>query len=90
MLTRTKRPPAVKVHLWRTPGRMNARTLEMMIMSGVVRRADLNPPLVPYGMGTQAPENPHGASPQEWASEQGWLTRMILGRKPHGPIADRP
>jgi hypothetical protein len=90
MLTRTKRPPAMKVHLWRTPSRMNARTLEMMVMSGVVRRADLNPPLVPYGRRTQAPENPHGASPQESASEQGWLSRMILGRKTMVPWpADR-
>ncbi len=90
MLTLTKRQPAMKVYLWRTPSPLSARTLEMMVMSGVVRRADLNPPLVPYGMGTQAPENRHGASPQESASEQGWLSRMILGRKPHGPMADRP
>jgi hypothetical protein len=80
----------MKVYLWRTPSPLSARTLEMMVMSGVVRRADLNPPLVPYGMGTQAPENRHGASLQESASEQGWLSRMILGRKPHGPMADRP
>jgi hypothetical protein len=89
MRTLMKRQPALTVHLWRTLSPLSARTLEMMVMSGVVRRADSNPPLIPPGTGHQAPQNPHGASLQESASEQGWLSRMILGRKPHHVGLDR-
>jgi hypothetical protein len=88
MLTPTKRQSAMTVHLWRTPSPLSARTLEMMVLSGVVRRADLNPPLIPPGTGHEAPQNPHGASLQESASEQGWLSWMILGGKAHS-AADR-
>jgi hypothetical protein len=62
-------------------------TLQMMVMSGVVRRADLNPPPAPHRY--EPADNPHGASPQESASEQGWLSRMFLGRKPQAS-ANRP
>jgi hypothetical protein len=58
---------------------LSLATLQMMVMSGVVRRADLNPPSMPARF--PAAESPHGTFPQESASEQGWLSRMFLGRK---------
>lgn len=90
MLTRTNRSSAARIHLWRRPHPLSARTLEMMVMSGVVRRAEVNPPIVPYGTGHEPPGNPHGASPQESASAQGWLSRLILGRRPPGPSQTEP
>lgn len=66
---------------WRRP--LSQSTLQMMVMSGVVRRADLNPPPVPHRH--QPPDNRPGAFPQEAASEQGWLSRMFLGRKAQTP-----
>ena len=68
---------------------MNLRSLQMMVMSGVVRRADLNPPPTPGRKGFQLPDNPQAAFPQESVSEQGWLSRMLLGRKTHVSITNR-
>lgn len=72
-------PSSVKKRAWQRP--LSLGTLHMMVMSGVVRRADFNPPLLPKRF--EPVDNPHGASLQESASEQGWLSRMFLGRKTH-------
>lgn len=59
---------------------MNLLTLQMMVQSGVVRRADFDPPLL--GRGTRfhvLDEGDHDAA-KDMVSEQGWLTRIILGR----------
>jgi hypothetical protein len=79
----TRRKPAMKVTCWRQA--VTLHTLQMMVMSGVVRRADLNPPLSPGRIGFQLPDNPHATFPRESASEQGWLSRLFLGRKAEAP-----
>jgi hypothetical protein len=79
----TRRKPAVKVTCWRRS--VTLQTLQMMVMSGVVRPADLNPPLSSGRVGFQLPDNPHATPRRESASEQGWLARLFLGRKPQAP-----
>jgi hypothetical protein len=85
--TPIRRKPVVKKPLWRQS--MSLLSLQMMVMSGVVRRADLNPPPAAGRKGFQLPDNPHGTFPRESASEQGWLSRILLGRKPHASITNR-
>jgi len=81
MATISKRKSAHVPTRWRRP--LSQSTLQMMVMSGVVRRADLNPPPAPHRH--QPPDNRPGMFPQEAASEQGWLSRMFLGRKAQTP-----
>ncbi len=77
-LSRRRTPPAVKRGPWPRP--LSTGTLHMMmVMSGVVRRADFNPPLLPKRF--EPMDNPHATAPQDSVSEQGWLSRMFLGRK---------
>lgn len=75
----TKRKTMVKWDLWRRA--VSFESLQMMVMSGVVRRADLDPPQNPERTGYWHREAAKVAVPQEAASEQGWISRMILGRK---------
>ncbi|ALA58598.1 hypothetical protein [Nitrospira moscoviensis] len=72
-----RRKPVPAMGRLRRP--LSLGTLQMMVMSGVVRRADLNPPPAPQRY--EPSDNPHGASPQDSASERGWLSRMFLGRR---------
>lgn len=65
---------------------LSLTTLQMMVLSGVIRRADFNPPLTPHRLGPRLPEPSQGVFPEESASEQGRLFRLILGRKSHQPI----
>lgn len=74
-----KRKAGVKWDLWRRA--VSFESLQMMVMSGVVRRADLDPPQNPDRTGYWHREAVKFAVPQESASEQGWISRMILGRK---------
>jgi hypothetical protein len=74
-----KRKAGVKWDLWRRA--VSFESLQMMVMSGVVRRADLDPPQNPGRTGYWHREAAKVAVPQESASEQGWISRMILGRK---------
>lgn len=74
-----KRRAGVKWNLWRRA--VSFESLQMMVMSGVVRRADLDPPPNPGRTGYWHRDAPKVAVPQESASEQGWISRMILGRK---------
>lgn len=66
---------------------LSAETLQMMLMSGVVRRADLNPPPAPQRYARV--EQQESGLPQEAASERGWLSRIFLGRRPHAPAVNR-
>lgn len=59
----------------------------MMLMSGVVRRADLNPPPAPQR--SRRLEQQEAGPPQEAVSEQGWLSRIFLGRRPHAQTVNR-
>lgn len=79
MKTATKRKAGVKWDLWRRA--VSVQSLQMMVMSGVVRRADLDPPQDHGRTGYWHREAAKVAVPQEAASEQGWISRMILGRK---------
>ena len=74
-----KRKAGVKWDLWRRA--VSFQSLQMMVMSGVVRRADLDPPQNPGRTGYWHREAAKVAVPQEAASEQGWISRIILGRK---------
>lgn len=75
-----QRRAGVKWNLWRRA--VSFESLQMMVMSGVVRRADLDPPPNPGRTGYWHRDAPKVAVPQESVSEQGWISRMILGRKP--------
>ena len=59
--------------------RLNLRTLQMMVRSGVVRRADFDPPTFGSKTRFRALDDADHASKKELASEQGWLSRIILG-----------
>lgn len=65
-------------------------TLKMMVLSGVVRRADLDPPQDQARAGYWRRAIDNATIPQESASEQGWISRMILGRKSPTPSIQRP
>ena len=79
MKTIAKRTISVKWGLWR--GAVSLQSLQMMVMSGVVRRADLDPPQDPVRTGYWHHGRSRVSIPQESASEQGWISRMLLGRK---------
>ena len=81
MKTIAKRKASVKWELWR--GAVSLQSLQMMVMSGVVRRADLDPPQDPGRTGYWHRGKNRVNIPQESASEQGWISRMLLGRKSH-------
>ena len=65
-------------------------TLQMMVQSGVVRRADFDPPS--FGSRTRfhvLDDGDHG-SVKEMVSEQSWLTRFLLGRRSQVSVSKRP
>lgn len=82
-----KRRVAAKLDL-RCPG-VSYHSLKMMVMSGVVRRADLDPPQDPVRTGYWHREVAKANLPQQSVSEQGWISRMILGRKAESRSAQR-
>lgn len=77
MATIPRRKPVRRWFQWRKP--LSLDSLKMMVMSGVVRRADWAPPLLPtrtvYWYDGVVPK----AAAQDPEPEQGWLFR-ILGR----------
>jgi len=77
MTVPSRRKPTPRSMLKRRP--LNLHTLQMMVQSGVVRRADF----VPTTFGSRARlhvlDDADHASGKESASEQGWLSRIILG-----------
>ena len=60
---------------------LNLRTLQMMVQSGVVRRADFDPPTFGSRARFHALDDADHVSGKELVSEQGWLARIILGRR---------
>ena len=60
---------------------INARSLQMMLSSGVVRRADFNPPIVPTWKEPAWTGNIDEVHSQENVSAQGWLLRLLSRRK---------
>jgi flagellar P-ring protein FlgI len=83
-----RRTALPKKTFWRT--RMDAVSLQMMVLSGVVRRAEQNPPS-PGGRVTWTPSDYScSPAPQQPASEQGWLSRFfLLIRKPRASQTSR-
>ncbi len=72
-----RRKPIPRSMLKRRP--LNLRTLQMMVRSGVVRRADFDPPTFGSKTRFRALDDADHASKKELASEQGWLSRIMLG-----------
>ncbi|MFZ3014139.1 MAG: hypothetical protein WA045_10565 [Nitrospira sp.] len=72
-----RRKPIPRIMLKRRP--LNLRTLQMMVRSGVVRRADFDPPTFGSKTRFRALDDADHASKKELASEQGWLSRIMLG-----------
>jgi hypothetical protein len=60
---------------------LNFRTLQMMVQSGVVRRADFDPPIFGSRTRFHVLDEGYHDSVTELAAEQGWLARIILGRR---------
>ncbi len=60
---------------------LNLLTLQMMVQSGVVRRADLDPPSFGSKTRFHIPDEVDLVFVEKAASERGWLARIILGRK---------
>ncbi|MGQ0556668.1 MAG: hypothetical protein ACT4PN_12075 [Nitrospiraceae bacterium] len=77
MTVQSRRKPTLKGSLKRRP--LNLHTLQMMVQSGVVRRADFDPPTFGSRTRFRALDDADHASEKELASEQGWLSRIILG-----------
>ncbi len=58
------------------------RSLKMMVMSGVVRRANLNPPLVHFDSAEGGSDGQGGDQPSaDSLAEPGWLARMFFSRE---------
>ena len=68
---------------------VNAQSLQMMVRSGVVRRADSLPPLSPRPIRVQILDEQQRAVGKEVVQEQGWLSRAIFGPRPHPALAKR-
>ena len=61
---------------------VNVQTLQMMLRSGVVRRADSLPPL-PFRQARMKPsDEQQRAGGKDVVQAQGWLSRVIFGPRP--------
>ncbi|HRI37415.1 MAG TPA: hypothetical protein PLO50_02545 [Nitrospira sp.] len=68
---------------------VNVQSLQLMVGSGVVRRADSMPPPLPKRARLQLSDQQQGAVSKEVAQEQGWLSRVIFGPKPNPALTRR-
>ncbi len=68
---------------------LNLNTLRMMVQSGVVRRADFDPPSFGSRMRFHALDDIDHDSVKDMVSEQGWLARIILGRRSQVCVSKR-
>jgi len=86
--TSQRRAAFPKKTFWRT--RMDALSLQMMVFSGVVRRADHNPPSSIGRVTWIPPDHSCPPVPPPSASEPGWLARLfLLVRKPRASETNR-
>jgi len=67
----------------------NPHTLQMMVQSGVVRRADFDPPSIESRTRFHVLEDVDRDSVKEEVSEQGWLARFLLGRRSESSLSKR-
>ena len=68
---------------------LNLITLQMMVRSGVVRRADYVPPSFGHRAQFHVPDDVDRHSVKEAVSEQGWLARLLLGRRSQLSVSKR-
>ena len=68
---------------------VNVQSLQMMLRSGVVRRADSMPPLPIRTTRIQIADGQQRPVRKESVSEQGWLSRIILGRRAQPVVMKR-
>jgi hypothetical protein len=68
---------------------LNPGTLQMMVQSGVVRRADFDPPSCESRTRFHALDDGDHDSMEEMASEQGWLAGFLLGRRSQRSVSKR-
>lgn len=59
---------------------LNLRTLQMMVQSGVVRRADFDPPSFGSRTRSHMSDDMDHDSTKEIVCEEGWFARLLLGR----------
>ena len=69
---------------------LNLNTLQMMVQSGVVRRADFDPPSFGGRTRFHVLDDVDRDSAKEVVSEQGWLVRFLLGRRSQVFVFKRP
>ncbi len=87
MSTLPRRKTSVRSIPRRRP--LNLHTLQMMVRSGVVRRADCNPPSFGSETRLHVFEDADRHAGKKMVSEQGWLSRIILGRQVQVSISKR-
>ncbi len=68
---------------------VNVHSLQLMVGSGVVRRADSIPPHPPRRARVQRSDESRRVVCNEAVQEQGWLSRVIFGPKPHPTLTRR-
>jgi hypothetical protein len=68
---------------------LNPRIVQMMVQSGVVRRADCDPPSFGSRTRFHARDDVDRGSVKERGSEQGWLMRLLLGRRSQVSVSKR-
>lgn len=68
---------------------VNVQSLQMMVRSGVVRRADSMPPLPLRHTRVRPLDEQHRAVSKEVLQEQGWWSRVIFGPKPQPTLTRR-
>jgi hypothetical protein len=68
---------------------LNLITLQMMVQSGVVRRADFDPPSFGSRTRFHMLDDVDRNSVKEVVSEQGWLARLLLRRRSQVSVSKR-
>lgn len=68
---------------------LNLITLQMMVQSGVVRRADFDLPSFGSRTRFHMLDDVDRNSVKEVVSEQGWLARLLLGRRSQVSVSKR-
>jgi hypothetical protein len=68
---------------------LNLITLQMMVQSGVVRRADFDPPSFGSRTRFHVLDDVDRGSVKEVIPEQGWLARLLVGRRPQFSVSKR-
>ena len=68
---------------------LSPRVVQMMVQSGVVRRADFDPPSFGSRTRFHALDDVDHDSVKEGAPEQGWLMRLLLGRRSQVSVSKR-